>query len=588
MVHLESYGGLLRFESWSDVARLVEHAAAAGRLPPTATWTAGPPVSATGYEVSYGSASASPPGYIGTNVQVPGVDEADIVKTDGRYIYVASGGRILVYRAYPPGSLARVAVVDVCGYIESHTPALRVALVAPNGSIVEVLGEVGVSGCGVQGLYALPDGRLAAIATAWANYRVAQAPRTWVLVASANGSVEWAYWVTGAYYDSRLVESTGTLALVAYMRALQGYGVARPATSEGPLNASQVYLAGLGASVYTLVASIDPGAHRASAIALLGPGPTAVYMDSHGGLYLALGSRPAYVALTAPGTLGVTIVVSGSGVPVASLGSTRIVKLRVGPGTLEPAGAAGVPGRVWSQWYMNYANGYLYVVTESRGGNVSLYVVNTSSMEVAASLVGVAVHERVGGVRLLGGILYLVTYRSYDPLFAINVSDPLHPRVIGYLKAPGFDAYLHPVGEGLLLGLGRAPNGSLRVTLYRLEANGTPVVEVRLYLGAAWTPVLSGPHGSRAFVYDPARGLAVIPYASLRGPDCGAYLVRVSNGTLVLAGRLVHAELKPGPWEVRALIIGGYLYTVMPSHPSGFPTVRAWSLATLEPVASAP
>lgn len=50
---------------------------------------------------------------------------------------------------------------------------------------------------------------------------------------------------------------------------------------------------------------------------------------------------------------------------------------------------------------------------------------------------------------------YVVTFRQTDPLFAIDVSDPTRPKVLGELKIPGFSEYLHPVGDGLLLGVGR-------------------------------------------------------------------------------------------------------------------------------------
>jgi inhibitor of cysteine peptidase len=182
-----------------------------------------------------------------------------------------------------------------------------------------------------------------------------------------------------------------------------------------------------------------------------------------------------------------------------------------------------------------------------------------------------------------------VTARIVDPLFAINVSDPLHPRILGYLKAPGFDAYLHPINETVLLGVGYE-NSSLRVSLYRITPNGTPVVLDRLYLGHALSPVLSMRGGSRAFLYVPEKSLALIPYTIAKAVpgEAGVFLVEVNGSKLVLAGKLVHMKGPVYPLLIRAVVIGEYAYTVIPAPPPEAPTVRAWSLDTLKPVASAP
>ena len=63
--------------------------------------------------------------------------------------------------------------------------------------------------------------------------------------------------------------------------------------------------------------------------------------------------------------------------------------------------------------------------------------------------------ERIYAARFLGDVGYLVTFRQVDPLYTIDLSNPAAPKVAGELKITGYSAYLHPIGEDLLLGVGQ-------------------------------------------------------------------------------------------------------------------------------------
>ena len=83
----------------------------------------------------------------------------------------------------------------------------------------------------------------------------------------------------------------------------------------------------------------------------------------------------------------------------------------------------------------------------------SLYVLN-SRLETVGKLEDIAPDERVYSVRFNGDIGYFVTFRQVDPLFSVDLSNPANPKILSALKIPGFSEYLHPFGEGLLLGIG--------------------------------------------------------------------------------------------------------------------------------------
>lgn len=91
-------------------------------------------------------------------------------------------------------------------------------------------------------------------------------------------------------------------------------------------------------------------------------------------------------------------------------------------------------------------------VVESEDSN-SLYILD-GDLNVTGQIRDLAPDEQVYSARLMGDIGYFVTFRQVDPLFSADLSDPYNPRIIGELKIPGFSEYLHPYGEGLLLGIG--------------------------------------------------------------------------------------------------------------------------------------
>ena len=75
-------------------------------------------------------------------------------------------------------------------------------------------------------------------------------------------------------------------------------------------------------------------------------------------------------------------------------------------------------------------------------------------LEVVGEIHDLAPGESVYSARFMGDTGYFVTFEEVDPLFSVDLSDPSNPEIIGELKLPGFSEYLHPYGDGLLLGIG--------------------------------------------------------------------------------------------------------------------------------------
>jgi len=131
--------------------------------------------------------------------------------------------------------------------------------------------------------------------------------------------------------------------------------------------------------------------------------------------------------------------------------------------SLEAHGEVG--GMVLDQFAMAELGGYFVVATSSDEGGNSVYVLDMD-LDVVGVLKGLAKGERIYAARFIGDLLFLVTYRRVDPVFAIDLSDPSKPMVLGFLELPGYSEYLHWLGDGWLLGVGVDERGFVKASLF--------------------------------------------------------------------------------------------------------------------------
>lgn len=160
-----------------------------------------------------------------------------------------------------------------------------------------------------------------------------------------------------------------------------------------------------------------------------------------------------------------------------------------------------VSGYIDSQFSMSYDGEHFRIATTVNklngiSGN-NLYILN-NDMRVVGKVEDLAQGETIQSVRFVGDTAYVVTFRQTDPLFVIDLSDPENPKVKGELKIPGFSEYLHPIADGLLIGVGQngtsaGTNGDCKVSLFDVsnpyEPKETSVVTVSGGKAYTWTPV---------------------------------------------------------------------------------------------------
>lgn len=238
-----------------------------------------------------------------------------------------------------------------------------------------------------------------------------------------------------------------------------------------------------------------------------------------------------------------------------------------------------VPGYMLSQWSMSEREGFLRVATTTQpasgsGGGESqslLTVLETRGRDLAqvGQVDGLGRGERIYAVRFIGDAGFVVTFRETDPLYTLDLSEPSDPRVLGELKVPGYSAYLHPVGDGLLLGIGQdaTEEGVTQGTQISLF----DVSELRRPRSLHRERVASGARSavefdSHAFLYWSPAKLAVMPIEITdeigRGRFAGAIGFRAGPGAGVgPVTRLSHGQQAEIP-ILRALVIGDRLYTM--------------------------
>ena len=137
----------------------------------------------------------------------------------------------------------------------------------------------------------------------------------------------------------------------------------------------------------------------------------------------------------------------------------NVIRVDFADGIIRPTGAAYLPGTVDDSFSVSEsADGHFRAaVTRGWNGTNSVFTFD-KDMKPVGSLKNIIEGEEIKSARYIGDLLYLVTYRNTDPLFCVDLSDPTAPKLLGELKIPGFSEYLHPFGDGRLLGLGYETN----------------------------------------------------------------------------------------------------------------------------------
>ncbi|GAB2477687.1 beta-propeller domain-containing protein [Jatrophihabitans fulvus] len=284
---------------------------------------------------------------------------------------------------------------------------------------------------------------------------------------------------------------------------------------------------------------------------------------------------------------GATVYGSGTDLYVTDQEAdrARIHRFDVTGATPQYLGSGSVRGWVKDSYSLSEYDGTLRVVTTSgrRQSSTSVVTLDADTLRERGRVDGLGVGEQVYGVRFAGPVGYVVTFRQVDPLYVLDLRDPDRPRRAGELKITGYSSYLHVVGDGRLLGVGAGATGAGRVTGGQVSLFGVGRGDATRLLDRVDRPREGvdqlDPH---AFLWWQASATAFVPLSSWRSGVARVLAVRVSANGLTERGEITNPAGSSDRSIVRTAVVGDDVWTLSASG------LQASSLATLDRVAWLP
>jgi uncharacterized secreted protein with C-terminal beta-propeller domain len=543
--------------------------------PAVATDTAGsppPPVAAAVPQRSEAGTSSSP-SFSSTNVQEAGIDEPDIVKTDGKRVFAIANGKLLALDSAggSPKLVGSLALEGTGG----HQMLIRDDRVL----IMTTSYSFGGGGVTADVASSIAPGASAVVLTeidvsnpaAMTVRRSMQLEGQLVDARLHGGTARVVVGSTPAAVQPQAIPSTGVRRYVPRTTLRSRVSGRTFRRSVVPCDEVRHPRSFSGLDLLTvLTIDLDKGLFNVDRDAIMA-GAQTVY-GSPTGLYVA---SQRYVAA----------VEQGRALPESM--RTEIHRFDASKeGVTTYAGSGSVPGFVLNQYSLSEHEGALRVasteqpqwfqgaIEQESESFVTILGAPGTALETLGRVGGLGKGERIYAVRFVGDNGYVVTFRQVDPLYTLDLSDKRNPKVLGELKILGYSAYLHPVSENLLLGVGQDATEQgrrlgVQLSLFDVSDLRRPVRRAQATLGGfnASTTAEFDPH---AFLFWKPANLAVIPLLDYGNFDAatrfqGAVGFRVGSATLAEAGRVTHpaGPNQPfGPPIARSLVIDDKLYTL--------------------------
>ncbi|AEV70471.1 beta-propeller domain-containing protein [Acetivibrio clariflavus] len=414
---------------------------------------------AIAYDIGSGSQQTD---YSTTNIQVQGVDEADVVKTDGQYIYQVNNGRIIVAKAYPADKMNIMDIVDFSD--DNFTPQeiyLYRDLLVAIGSSYERTSDRKV-------IESQAENKLRIKA-----YLRRNSVKAIVCDISDKTNIKKIREVEieGNYVSSRMIGSVLYMVSNNYQNIYYTYDgdmeIQTPFYRDSNVGEEYIkvdckeirYFPDSVEANYMLVAAFDiKDDEKANIQTYLGSGEN-IYV-SKDNLYVAVTNYDYEAAsrnriMDSPvGKISVIPVYKDNRM-------TEVYKFSLNGSKMTYLGKGSVPGVILNQFSMDEHNGYFRMATTTNSlgfnGNVScnnLYILD-DTMNICGKIEDIAKGEEIYSVRFMGDRGYMVTFKTVDPLFVIDLKDPTKPEILGALKIPGYSDYLHPYDENHIIGFGK-------------------------------------------------------------------------------------------------------------------------------------
>ena len=456
--------------------------------------------------------------YSQTNVRQEGVDEGDIVKTDGTYLYVVEeNGYVVDIVSVNGGNMEKCGSVTLekeCTIREIYldTERKRMVLISEQDYMTADGGTVETEAL----TYDIAD-----VAEPKESGRMSQSGN-YNTSRMANGYL---YLFSTYYVNSPIVrEDPSTYVPLINEKEMERSDICLPQVSQG--------------CMYEVITSID----------IANPDEicdsTAIF--SKGGQTYVSNQNIYYYETQWEDSDRYT---------------TAVRKFAYQDGKLEGKAQGSFAGYLNDTFSIDEYQGKLRVVTTD-GDTNAVYVMD-ENLEITGAIEDLAKDERVYSARFIGDTGYFVTFRETDPLFSVDLSDPENPRIIGELKIPGFSEYLHFYGEDRLLGIGMAADENtgategVKLTMFDIS-DRTDVKEEATYVieDAYGTDVA---YDYKAVLADPQKNLIGFAAYGIRGEDYYLFTYEEETGFVCRLQEEINGNSSGG---TRGLYIGDTLYVI--------------------------
>jgi uncharacterized secreted protein with C-terminal beta-propeller domain len=469
--------------------------------------------------------------YSTTNVQVEGVDEADFVKNDGKYIYILSGSNMIIVDAYPAERAAILSTTPLRGQPEE----------------LFIQGDRLVVFSTLQDEQYVHPGESRVPVPVW---RPVTHAYIYSLADRTTPKLMHDLSLSGIYYDSRLI---GDQVYVVTSESVQWF-MDEPVVPEiqsggGLVQSPDIYYFDIPEPYYQY--------HTISSFALHGSGEveaetfllgqtTTLYVSKEN-LYMAYRlSPPIYRTWEEPATRSIAEK------DMLAQERTLIHKFTIDSGTVRYAATGEVGGHMLNQFSLDEYRDHLRVATTVEGyGPKGSYLFNNvyaldAGMKTVGTLEYIAPEERIYSTRFMGEKLYMVTFKRIDPFFVIDLSDPQRPGILGKLKLPGYSDYLHPYDADHIIGIGKETEESqwggvsiagLKLALFDVSDVNNPTLVDKVEIGEAGTDS-EALRDHKAFLFDKEKNLLVIPVREVKkipieGGKYASYTQKIWQGVYV-------------------------------------------------------
>ncbi len=481
-------------------------------------------------ESAVGNSSGS---YTETNQQTVGVAEGDIIKNDGRYIYVAANEY-----GYEP----RIKIIDtetmslVYSGKNENTKGDKIAVdeMYVNGNLLTVVYD-----------YTKYDekSKLVECTTYVDVYDITdRAAPTKIITKTQDGRFTSSRMIGNVLYTVSVYGVMGNSKEEAEKYAL-------PRINGEEISGKCVFYYEEPSTRYTVVTAIDTSNKEAQSTSIAVLGSSEEVYCSESTIYCV---APFFYNGTERKTKITAFSLDGTSVTCKAKGE--------------------VTGTYNNNYSFDEYKGYLRVATtcydyKSYKNVSSIYVLN-DKLEVVGSCENIAHDEQVKSVRFMGDRGYVVTFRQTDPLFSLDLSDPENPLVKGELKLPGYSTYLHPLGENTLLGIGyggdenNADMNKLKIALFDISDMTQPKLLDEYVIDSSSTQANYDP---KALIHYAEKNIVGIPVFTFNADTSGSVksfaIINYSENKLSQVTGFVHDSTKYGEF-FRGTCTGDKLYTL--------------------------